>query len=519
MARRRPRSSKSNSGGSPKRPSKSGRSRLNRPDNSKFGRARAARGEGSGGRSSESRSEGLPPSGERFADENGRRRRRSRDRDADRAPEQGGEERRTRSGEGQGGRARRPSRGMMSARKSSEGRPSGRGERRPAGPARGKWAGKKRGAPPGEGPRRGRPEAEAPEGGGGDEPVRERLQKVLAAAGIASRRECEELIVSGRVEVDRKTVVELGTRVDPVNQEIRVDGVALPKPKRLYYAVHKPVGVVTTNYDPSGRPRVIDLIPTDQRVFPVGRLDRTSEGLLIVTNDGTLANLLTHPRYGVDKTYLALVDGAPDQHTLDKLREGVHIAEGLAKAASVKVKRRHSSATELIIVLAEGRNRQIRRMLARVGHKVLRLKRIAVGPLLLGDMPAGAHRKLSPQEVEQLLDAVKANRKRARKEKRRKPESDATGRPGSVAGVRQRPGSDQNPNRPWDDEAPDADGYEGASFGGAGDEEDVLLSEETLGARGTDSAGAVLDWNSDQGDDDFGGDNFGSDDLDDDGEE
>ena len=271
--------------------------------------------------------------------------------------------------------------------------------------------------------RSGRPSGAADEAADDDEAseadvTTERLQKVLAAAGIASRRECEELIVSGRVEVDRQTVVKLGTRVDPVSQEIRVDGVALPQPQRLYYVVHKPVGVVTTNYDPSGRARVIDLVPTDQRVFPVGRLDRTSEGLILVTNDGALANLLTHPRFGVEKTYWALVDGHPDNHTLDKLREGVHIAEGKAKASAVHVKRRNPGTTELILVLDEGRNRQIRRMLARVGHKVLRLKRIAVGPLVLGDLPAGACRRLGPQDVELLFEAIRAKRKQAAKERR-----------------------------------------------------------------------------------------------------
>ncbi|MFO0904745.1 MAG: pseudouridine synthase [Pirellulales bacterium] len=352
---------------------------------------------------------------------------------------------------------------------------------------------------------------EAESGGDESAPVRERLQKVLAAAGIASRRECEELIVAGRVEVDRKTVVELGTRVDPLNQEIRVDGVALPRPKRLYFALHKPPGVVTTNYDPSGRPRVIDLIPTDQRVFPVGRLDRTSEGLILVTNDGALANLLTHPRYGVDKTYLALVDGHPDHHTLDKLRQGVHIAEGLAQASDVKVKRRHPTTTELIIVLDEGRNRQIRRMLARVGHKVLRLKRIAVGPLVLGDMPPGAHRKLHPQEVELLIAAVHKKRKDERKRRKRKSDEKPGGDSTDAAARKRRPrdesarddaaggesygGGDGGSDFDRDDDG----GFGGAGFGG-GFGDDVLLSEESLGGRTSDSTGAVLDWNDDEDD-------------------
>src|SRR4029079_14938431 len=182
----------------------------------------------------------------------------------------------------------------------------------------------------------------------------ERLQKVLAAAGLGSRRRCEDLIREGRVEVDRQVVTELGTRVDASRQEIRVDGESLRPSKRLYFAVNKPVGVVSTNRDPSGRSRVIDLVPTDQRVFAVGRLDRSSEGLILVTNDGEFANRITHPRYGVEKTYLVRVAGAPDQRQLARLKRGVHLAEGYAKAQSIAVKRKHGQSTDLMIVLNEG---------------------------------------------------------------------------------------------------------------------------------------------------------------------
>jgi 23S rRNA pseudouridine2605 synthase len=144
------------------------------------------------------------------------------------------------------------------------------------------------------------------------------LQKVLAAAGIASRRECETLIVDGRVEVDRRTVTELGTRVDPSTQEIRVDGVPLARAHHVYYLVNKPVGVVSTNRDPDRRARVVDLVPGEARLFTIGRLDRSSEGAIIVTNDGELANLLTHPRYSVPKTYRAWVLGFPTPETLRK---------------------------------------------------------------------------------------------------------------------------------------------------------------------------------------------------------
>jgi 23S rRNA pseudouridine2605 synthase len=243
----------------------------------------------------------------------------------------------------------------------------------------------------------------------------ERLQKVLAAAGVGSRRDCEELIREGRVEVDRQTITELGTRVDPLRQEIRVDGEALRQPQRLYYAVNKPVGVVTTSHDPSGRTRVIDLVPTEERVFAVGRLDRSSDGLILVTNDGEFANRITHPRYGVEKTYLVRVAGAPNHQQLAKLKKGVHLAEGFAKAQSISVKKQHGQSTDLVIVLNEGRNREIRRILARVGHKVLTLKRIAVGPIKLADLGTGEWRRLMPAEVEALMAAAKEKRREAKK--------------------------------------------------------------------------------------------------------
>jgi 23S rRNA pseudouridine2605 synthase len=241
----------------------------------------------------------------------------------------------------------------------------------------------------------------------------ERLQKVLAAAGVGSRRECEELIVEGRVEVDRQVVSELGTRVDPTSQQIRVDGTMLPRPKREYYLLNKPTGVVCTNRDPSGRARVIDFIRSNERLFPVGRLDRNSEGLILVTNDGELSNKLTHPRYGIEKTYRVRVAGHPTAQLLSKLRRGVRLSDGVARVASIVTKRRYKESTELEIVLNEGRNRELRRILARIGHKVLSLKRIAIGPLRLGDLPVGAHRPLERDEVSRLRDAMDSPQKKS----------------------------------------------------------------------------------------------------------
>jgi 23S rRNA pseudouridine2605 synthase len=255
----------------------------------------------------------------------------------------------------------------------------------------------------------------------------ERLQKALAAAGIGSRRDCEELILEGRVEIDRQVVTKLGVRVDPLRQDIRVDGVALTRPKRHYYAVNKPPGVVCTNEDPAGRMRVVDLVQTDVRLFTVGRLDRTSEGLIIVTNDGHLAHRLTHPRFGVEKTYAVRVVGHPTAEQLRQLRQGVHLAEALARVVSLRVRRRHKQHTDLEIVLNEGRNREIRRILARIGHKVVHLRRTAVGGLHLGDLPVGAHRRLTRDEVRSLEQCIEKPRKGAAgKQESRK--SDSAGR-------------------------------------------------------------------------------------------
>jgi len=238
----------------------------------------------------------------------------------------------------------------------------------------------------------------------------ERLQKVLAAAGIGSRRQCEELITTGRIEVDRQVVAQLGVRVDPLQQEIRVDGQALPRPQRVYYAVNKPDGVVSTNRDPAGRPRVIDLVPESAaRLFAVGRLDLHSEGLILVTNDGALAHHLTHPRFEIPKTYRVQVAGEPSDEVLDKLRQGIHLAEGIARADKVTVLHRRGKSSVLEIVLSEGKNREIRRILARVGHKVLRLLRTAVGPIRLGRLPPGESRRLTPAEIDTLWQLVRAH--------------------------------------------------------------------------------------------------------------
>jgi 23S rRNA pseudouridine2605 synthase len=236
-------------------------------------------------------------------------------------------------------------------------------------------------------------------------PTGERLQKVLAQAGHGSRRQCEELILAGRVTVDGKVVDQLGFRVSPEEHRIELDGTPVRIARYQYFMVHKPPGVLSTTSDPAGRVRVIDLVNTDQRVYNVGRLDKSSEGLILVTNDGELANRLTHPRYGVQKTYLVHASGRPAKEDLDLLRRGVRLAEGVAKVTEIRVKRQSRDYCEMFIVLDEGRNREIRRLLARIGHKVTKLKRVAIGPLQMGDLAAGSWRRLTAEEIQSLRKA------------------------------------------------------------------------------------------------------------------
>ena len=230
-----------------------------------------------------------------------------------------------------------------------------------------------------------------------------RLQKILAAAGYGSRRECEELITSGRVEVDGEIVTELGVRADPLTQRIRVDGEALPKMRPVYIAVNKPKGYLCTHRDQQGRRRVIDLVPDSYgRVFPVGRLDLYSEGLILLTNDGAFAERLAHPRFEVPKRYQVQVAGFVGMDLARQLQKGIHIAEGVVQADEVKVRSSHDTCSTMEITLREGKNREIRRMLARLGHKVLTLKRIAIGTVKLGTMAPGEYRPLTKEEVASL---------------------------------------------------------------------------------------------------------------------
>jgi len=234
-----------------------------------------------------------------------------------------------------------------------------------------------------------------------------RLQKILASAGFGSRRQCEELIEQGRVEVNG-AVARLGCKVDPVHAEIKVDGERLKSAKPVYLALFKPKGYLCTDQDQQGRARTIELIPESfGRLFLIGRLDKESEGLILLTNDGALSERLTHPKYGVPKVYRVQVAGELTEEGVRQLREGVHLAEGFAKAANVVIKGRYKQSTILELTLTEGMNREVRRLLAHIGHKVLTLIRVAVGPVKLGKMAPGEWRKLSQSEVERLYVAGK----------------------------------------------------------------------------------------------------------------
>jgi len=235
----------------------------------------------------------------------------------------------------------------------------------------------------------------------------ERLNKFLAHAGVGSRRHCEELIVRGRVSVNGRVVRELGTKVE-ADDAVCVDGQPLHGEKLVYWLVNKPRGYLCTNFDPAGRPRAIDLVPhVSQRVYTVGRLDEDSEGLLLLTNDGDLANRLMHPRFGVEKTYQVQVAGRPTREDIEQLLKGVWLSDGHVRARRVRRLKSQGESTWLEIVLNEGKNREIRRMLARLGHKVLVLRRIAIGPVRLDRLRRGKARRLKLEELQRLQD--KAN--------------------------------------------------------------------------------------------------------------
>lgn len=241
----------------------------------------------------------------------------------------------------------------------------------------------------------------------------ERLQKALARAGVASRRAAELMIVEGRVRVNDKVVTTLGTKVDPAKDEIRVDGRKVPvtspeKQEKVYFLLNKPAGFLTTTKDDRGRRTVMDLVvgASQARIYPVGRLDYDAEGALLLTNDGELANMLTHPRYHVPKTYQAKVKGVPPEDKLDKLRKGIYLEDGPTQPAHVEVVEKVKKNTWVEITVTEGRNRLIKRMFWRIQHPVMKLVRTRFGALDLEGLRLGEYRELSRRELIELKEFI-----------------------------------------------------------------------------------------------------------------
>ena len=238
---------------------------------------------------------------------------------------------------------------------------------------------------------------------------KERLQKVLARAGVASRRESEKLILTGHIMVNGKVVRELGTKVDPEVDEIRVDTELLKTPGRpLTYLVNKPRGYLSTTKDEHGRKTVLDLLPpTSRRMYPAGRLDEDSEGLIIITDDGSLTNLITHPRFGIPKTYDLRIRGRLEGAEVKRVESGVWLAEGRTGPARIRIRKRGRHVSHVEVTLTEGRNRELRRIFARIGHPVLSLRRIRVGPLSIRGLRIGQYRRLKAKEFYDLKGMAK----------------------------------------------------------------------------------------------------------------
>ncbi len=236
-----------------------------------------------------------------------------------------------------------------------------------------------------------------------------RLQKFIAEAGLASRRGAEKLIVAGRVKVNGLPVKKMGIKIDPARDRVEVDSLPVQAlSEKKYYLLHKPAGFLTTVQDPQGRPTVMDLLPgkVKKGLFPVGRLDRDTEGLLLLTNDGELAFRLTHPRFEVEKKYLALVRGVPSAEDLQKFSRGIVLAEGRTSPAQVKITSVRQGKALLLIILHEGKKRQIKRMCSALGYPVAALKRISLAFLTLQGLPPSAYRALTAKEIARLFSLV-----------------------------------------------------------------------------------------------------------------
>lgn len=251
--------------------------------------------------------------------------------------------------------------------------------------------------------------AQTPDGPAEERIVPMRLQRFLARAGVASRRGSEDLMTAGRVSVNGVVVTELGAKVDPRTDVVAVDGqVVSLADERAYVMLNKPAGTITTMDDPQGRPCVADLVPREPAgLFPVGRLDRDTTGLLLFTTDGEMAHRLLHPRHHVEKVYVATVESVPDEGTLERLREGIDLDDGRTAPARVSVRATCEGLADVEIAIREGRKRQVRRMFEAVGHPVVALHRVTFGPLELGALAVGSHRRLTAEEIAALTDATR----------------------------------------------------------------------------------------------------------------
>ncbi len=281
----------------------------------------------------------------------------------------------------------------------------------------------------------------------------ERLQRVIASYGITSRRKAETMIVDGRVSVDGQVVRELGVRVDPARQEIRVDGQLMHWERRRYLVLNKPSGYITTAADERGRRTVLDLVDVPERVVPVGRLDRKTCGLLLLTNDGELIYRVTHPRFELEKEYEVELDGFPPPAALERLRKGVIVDGVKVEPSQIRPLRNDESGTVLRVVIHEGRNRIVRRMMERIGYPVLRLERTRLGPLQIRGLPVGGWRDLTGGELSQIRESVGLGEEDA--DSRGMPPSGPPSRPrgGSPEGIRRqgpggRPGDSGVGRRP-----------------------------------------------------------------------
>lgn len=234
-----------------------------------------------------------------------------------------------------------------------------------------------------------------------------RIQKAIANSGLMSRRAAEEAMVAGRVEVNGRPVT-LGDRVDPQTDVLTLDGAPVPLAAGLEtHLLYKPVGVISTAQDPQGRRTVVDLVVSEQRLYPVGRLDADSEGLILVSNDGELTNRVTHPRYGITKKYLVEVKGRPSSGSLHRLSAGVELDDGPARAESARLVDSSTERSLVELVMLEGRNREVRRMMEIIGHDVTRLVRTAIGPLTDPNLKPGQSRRLGPEEIQTLLRSAR----------------------------------------------------------------------------------------------------------------